>query len=44
MRNWTQDAAFVLRFTRNWIHYGMLLHVFVCTVVAAAEGLLAGQR
>jgi hypothetical protein len=34
------DFNLVLRFTRNWIHYGFLTHIVVCTVIAAIEGLL----
>lgn len=28
------------RFTRNWIHYGTLMWISVCCLVAAIEGLL----
>jgi hypothetical protein len=34
------DVALVVRFTRNWIHYGFLGHTVVCILVAAVEGLL----
>lgn len=34
------DVVLVIRFTRNWIHYGFLAHVVICTVVGALEGLL----
>jgi len=34
------DLGLVLRFTRNWIHYGFLGHTVVCVVIAAAKGLL----
>jgi len=35
-----QDVLTVIRLTRHWIHYGILTHVALCIVVAAAEGLL----
>lgn len=35
-----QDLYLVLRFTRHWIHYGLLAHIAVCTVIAAVEGAL----
>ena len=35
-----QDVYLVIRFTRQWIHYGFLSHILVCTVVGAVEGLL----
>jgi hypothetical protein len=35
-----QDLWLIIRFTRNWIHYGFMTHIAVCTVVAAVEGLL----
>jgi hypothetical protein len=31
-----------LRCTRNWIHYGVMAHVILCVVVAAARHLLEG--
>jgi hypothetical protein len=34
-----QDLNLILRFTRNWIHYGFLTHIAVCTLIAALEGL-----
>jgi hypothetical protein len=35
-----EDFRLILRFTRHWIHYGFLAHIFVCTIVAAVEGVL----
>jgi len=35
-----QDLYLVVRFTRNWIHYGFLAHIAICTLVAAVEGIL----
>jgi hypothetical protein len=35
-----QDIYQVVRFTRNWIHYGFLAHTAICISVAALEGLL----
>jgi hypothetical protein len=35
-----EDIRLVIRFTRHWIHYGILAHVTVCSIVAAVEGLL----
>jgi hypothetical protein len=34
------DLALVMRYTRRWIHYGLLGHSIVCTVIAAVEGVL----
>jgi hypothetical protein len=36
-----QDVYLVIRFTRHWIHYGVLAHIVVCTLVAAVEGVLS---
>ena len=36
----TRDVLLVVRFTRNWIHYGFIAHTVVCVVIAAVEGLL----
>jgi len=35
-----QDVYLVVRFTRNWIHYGFLTHIAICVLVAALEGVL----
>ncbi len=35
-----RDVYLVVRFTRNWIHYGFLAHIAVCTLIAAVEGVL----
>jgi hypothetical protein len=35
-----EDLSLVLRFTRHWIHYGLLAHTGICVVVAAVKGLL----
>jgi hypothetical protein len=35
-----QDLVLVIRFTRNWIHYGCLLHVFLFALAAATQGIL----
>ena len=35
-----RDILLVVRFTRNWIHYGFIAHTVVCVVIAAVEGLL----
>jgi hypothetical protein len=35
-----RDVHQVVRFTRNWIHYGFLAHTVVCVLIAAAEGLM----
>jgi len=34
------ELRLVFRFTRHWIHYGILTHVVLCSVIAAVEGLL----
>jgi len=38
-QQWVQDTFTVMRFTRHFLHYGILIHVFVCALVAAVEGL-----
>ena len=35
-----RDIYLVFRFTRHWIHYGFLAHMFICVFVAAIKGLL----
>jgi hypothetical protein len=35
-----RDILLVVRFTRNWIHYGFITHTVLCVVIAAVEGLL----
>ena len=35
-----RDLYMIMRFTRQWIHYGFLLHIGICVVVGAAEGLM----
>jgi len=35
-----KDFYLVVRFTRNWIHYGFLAHIAICVSVAALEGVL----
>ncbi len=35
-----RDVNLVIRFTRHWIHYGLLSHIVLCTVVGAVEGLM----
>jgi hypothetical protein len=34
------DVKLVVRLTRHWIHYGFILHVTICSLIAAVEGLL----
>lgn len=34
------DLALVLRLTRKWLHYGLIGHMVICTVIAGIEGLL----
>jgi hypothetical protein len=35
-----RDVILVVRFTRHWIHYGVMTHIAVCVLIAAVEGLL----
>jgi len=35
-----QDVRMIIRFTRHWIHYGLMAHMAICMVIAAVEGLL----
>jgi hypothetical protein len=34
------DVSLMMRYTRRWIHYGLLGHIVICTVIAAIEGML----
>lgn len=34
------DVYLVIRYTRHWIHYGILAHTAICTVIAAVEGVM----
>jgi hypothetical protein len=36
----SRDVRLVLRFTRHWVHYGILGHSALCIVVGALRGLL----
>jgi hypothetical protein len=36
----SEDLGLVLRFTRNWIHYGFLAHTAACITIAAVKGML----
>jgi hypothetical protein len=35
-----QELYLILRLTRQWIHYGLLAHITVCTIIGAVEGVL----
>jgi hypothetical protein len=35
-----REVQLVVRFTRHWIHYGILSHVGICVLVAAVKGLM----
>ncbi len=35
-----EDAWLVIRYTRHWIHYGLLTHIAICAIVGAVEGVL----
>lgn len=35
-----QDLFLILRFTRRWIHYGLLGHLLACALIAGISGLL----
>ena len=34
------EVSLVMRYARRWIHYGLLGHSIICTVIAAIEGVL----
>jgi hypothetical protein len=34
------EVSLVIRYTRRWIHYGLLGHSVICTLIAAIEGVL----
>jgi hypothetical protein len=38
-----RDAHVIIRLTRNWLHYGALLHVTLCALIAAIEGLIMSK-
>jgi hypothetical protein len=31
-----EDILLVIRYTRRWLQYGIILHAIVCIVIAAA--------
>lgn len=35
----SEDLGLVLRFTRNWIHYGFIGHTVACVLIAAYRGV-----
>lgn len=35
-----RDVYLVIRFTRHWIHYGVIAHVAICSLVAAIKGVM----
>ena len=35
------DISLVLRYTRLWLHYGLIGHMVICTIIAAIEGVFA---
>ena len=35
------DVSLVLRYTRLWLHYGLIGHMVICTIIAAIEGVFA---
>jgi hypothetical protein len=35
-----RDFYLVLRFTRQWIHYGFMAHILICVLVGAVKGAL----
>jgi hypothetical protein len=38
---WTrEEVRMVIRYTRNWIHYGFLSHTVLCILIAAVKGVL----
>jgi hypothetical protein len=35
-----QDTWLVVRYTRHWLHYGVMTFTVLCSLVAAARGAL----
>ena len=33
------DAWLVVRYTRQWLHYGVIVFTIFCSLIAAARGL-----
>lgn len=33
------DARLIIRYTRHWLHYGVIAFTILCSLVAAARGL-----
>lgn len=42
--NLRRDFFLVIRYTRNWLHYGFMVMIFVCVFIGAVKGLLAQIR
>ena len=38
-----EDAKLVIRYTNNWLFFGLYGFAVFCSLVAAAKGLLAGS-
>jgi len=36
------DFILIVRYTRNWLHYGWMGFTFLLCTVAAVQGLMAG--
>ena len=37
-----EDFYRVMRYTRHWIHYGILAHIGMCVLIGAIKGILGG--
>ncbi len=41
--DWTrEEVALVIRYTRNWIHYGFFGYVCLCVFIGAVKGVMGG--
>ncbi len=36
-----QDARLLVRYTRHWLHYGVITFTVLCSVIAALRGAVA---
>ena len=37
------DVRLVIRYTRYWLHYGIILFTLLCSIIAAVRGVAAAS-
>ncbi len=35
------DARLIIRYTRHWLHYGIIVFTLLCSIIAAVRGFAA---